>query len=96
MKLNIAYPKQWEFLRQISSDSNNTVIGLVRNKSATEEKLKGELPDRTNIHIVEADITDYAALKVRISDIHEDVLLMYCYSTRRERLQRSLVGGSII
>ncbi|KAJ5108236.1 hypothetical protein N7456_004911 [Penicillium angulare] len=52
----------WKFLRQISSDLNNTVIGLVRRKSETEEKVKGEFHDRTNIHIVEADITDYAAL----------------------------------
>lgn len=41
------------------------MIGVVRSKSATEEKVKKELPERTNIHIVEADITDYAALKVR-------------------------------
>jgi hypothetical protein len=72
------------------------VIGLVRRKSATEEKVKGELPDRTKIHIVEADITDYAALKVRIAAMHEDILLMYFYRTRWQRLQRSLAGDSII
>lgn len=65
MKTNNVQPNQWEFLRQISTDSNNIVIGLVRNKSATEKKVKTELPEHTNIHIVEADITDYAALKVR-------------------------------
>ncbi|KAJ5788657.1 hypothetical protein N7457_003647 [Penicillium paradoxum] len=54
----------WEFLRQLSSDTNNLVVGLVRNKTATKEKVKQELSERTNIHIIEADITDYAALKV--------------------------------
>ncbi|KAJ5833246.1 hypothetical protein N7474_001557 [Penicillium riverlandense] len=58
----------WEFLRQLSSDSNNIVIGLVRNKPPTEEKMKQELPERTNIHIVQADITDYAALKAAVAE----------------------------
>ncbi|OOQ91861.1 putative short chain dehydrogenase (AtsC) [Penicillium brasilianum] len=58
-----------EFLRQISSDSNNAVIGLVRRKRATEEKVKAELPDRTKIHIVEADITVYAALKNAAAEV---------------------------
>jgi hypothetical protein len=44
---------------------NNTVIRLVRSKSVTEEKVKEELPERTNIDIMEADITDFAARKVR-------------------------------
>lgn len=58
--------------------------------------MKGELPDRTNIHIVEADLTVYAVLKVRISAIREDILLIYFYRARRQRLQRSLAGDSII
>ncbi|PWY68968.1 NAD(P)-binding protein [Aspergillus sclerotioniger CBS 115572] len=53
----------WEFLRQISNDPNNTVIGLVRNKLETDKKVLEELQDRTNIHILQADITDYAALQ---------------------------------
>ncbi|KAJ5675522.1 hypothetical protein N7462_008419 [Penicillium macrosclerotiorum] len=58
----------WEFLRQLSSDSNKTVIGIVRNKAQTEEKVKEELPERSNIHIVQADITDYAALKAAAAE----------------------------
>lgn len=64
IKTNHSQPKQWELLRQLSSDSSNTIIGIVRNKPATQEKAKEELPERTNIHIVQADITDYTALKV--------------------------------
>ncbi|RAK95683.1 NAD(P)-binding protein [Aspergillus ibericus CBS 121593] len=53
----------WEFLLQVSSDPNNTVIGLVRNKLETDKKVSEELPERSNIHILQADITDYAALQ---------------------------------
>lgn len=65
--LLIVYARQYEFLRQYSSDPNNTVIGLVRNKPVTDKKVS-EDPDlnhRSNIHILEADITDYKALQVR-------------------------------
>jgi hypothetical protein len=57
--------KQFEFVRQLSSDSNNTVIGLVRDKSTTEKAVAEELAGRSNIHILQADITDYEAIKVR-------------------------------
>ncbi|KAL2264078.1 hypothetical protein VTK26DRAFT_2572 [Humicola hyalothermophila] len=50
----------YEFLRQLSADPNNLVIGLVRNKPAT--KIARELKGR-NIHLVEGDLTDYASLK---------------------------------
>ncbi|KAF4459655.1 protoporphyrinogen oxidase [Fusarium albosuccineum] len=54
----------FEFLRQLSEDPKNTVVGLVRNKKATDEKVQRELSSRTNIHIIQADIVDYDALKV--------------------------------
>ncbi|KXX75770.1 hypothetical protein MMYC01_207444 [Madurella mycetomatis] len=60
----------YEFLRQCSSDPNNTVIGLVRNKAVTDKKVS-EDPDlnhRSNVHILEADITDYKALKQAVVD----------------------------
>ena len=63
-KSNLHY--QYEFLRQLSSDPENTVIGLVRDKSATDKKISEELKVQlSNVHILEADITDYDALKVR-------------------------------
>ncbi|KAI4604117.1 hypothetical protein KJ359_000245 [Pestalotiopsis sp. 9143b] len=52
----------FELLNQISSDSSNTVIGLVRDKSGTEEKVKAELGDRSNIHILQGDLDDYDSL----------------------------------
>ncbi|GAB1319905.1 Short chain dehydrogenase [Madurella fahalii] len=60
----------YEFLRQYSSDPNNTVIGLVRNKPATDKKVSedADLSQRSNIHILEADITDYKALQQAAAD----------------------------
>lgn len=54
---------QLEFVRQLSSDSNNTVVGLVRNKTDTEKRL-GEDAARKNLHILEADLVDPDAIEV--------------------------------
>ncbi|TVY50708.1 hypothetical protein LCER1_G006982 [Lachnellula cervina] len=52
----------YEFIRQFSHDSANTVIGVVRDKTATEKKLR---EDRiNNVILFEADIADLDALKV--------------------------------
>ncbi|KAH8901626.1 NAD(P)-binding protein [Thozetella sp. PMI_491] len=55
----------YEFLRQYSSGPNNTVIGIVRNKAETDKKISedSDLRGRSNIHILEADLIDYNALK---------------------------------
>ncbi|ORY60238.1 uncharacterized protein BCR38DRAFT_497893 [Pseudomassariella vexata] len=53
----------FEFLRQLSEDPANTVVGLVRDKATTEKKASVELHDRDNIHLLQGDITDYAFLK---------------------------------
>jgi hypothetical protein len=50
-----------------SANADNLIIGIVRNKDATDTKIKEELPERKNIHILEADITDYKMLKVRMT-----------------------------
>lgn len=49
----------FEFLRQLSADPANTVIALVRDKAATQKKVDDELA-RANVHVLQADITDYA------------------------------------
>ncbi|KAK7941299.1 uncharacterized protein PG986_013686 [Apiospora aurea] len=53
----------FEFLKQLSDDSHGSVIGLVRDKAATEKKVAAELGGRSNVHILEADLTKYASLK---------------------------------
>jgi hypothetical protein len=59
--------QQYAFLPLLSKDSNNTVVGIVRNKAATVDKISKdeELKGRSNIHILEADLTSYDALKAR-------------------------------
>lgn len=52
---------QFEFVNQLSNDSGNTVFTLVRSK-LTADKLV-ELA-RSNVHIIEADITSTKDLKV--------------------------------
>ncbi|KAL4874392.1 NAD(P)-binding protein [Aspergillus karnatakaensis] len=53
----------WEFLRQLSANPANTVIGIVRDKAGTDKHVAEELSDRKNIHIVQGDLTDYASLQ---------------------------------
>ncbi|KAK4038360.1 NAD(P)-binding protein [Parachaetomium inaequale] len=60
----------YEFMRQYSNDPNSTVIGLVRDKTATLEKVSEDLDlkGRRNIHIVQADLTDYNALQAAAAE----------------------------
>ncbi|SPO07746.1 related to protoporphyrinogen oxidase [Cephalotrichum gorgonifer] len=59
----------WAFLEKLSSNSDNTVIGLVRNKVGTEKRVAEELADRSNIHLVEADLADYEAVKRTVPEV---------------------------
>ncbi|KAK8075821.1 hypothetical protein PG997_010484 [Apiospora hydei] len=60
----------YEFLRQLSSDPNDIVIGTVRDKAATLKKVSedADLKDRSNIHLLEVDLTNYEALKRAAED----------------------------
>ncbi|KAJ6601251.1 hypothetical protein DFH09DRAFT_559276 [Mycena vulgaris] len=55
-----------EFITQLSADSQNTLFAIVRNK-ATATKLSA-LPGE-NITILEADVTDAAALKLAAGEV---------------------------
>ncbi|KAJ4355642.1 uncharacterized protein N0V89_003662 [Didymosphaeria variabile] len=59
---------QWGFVQHLSEDPSNTVIGLVRNAPPTIERVKNELPDRKNIHILQADLNDDAAIRKAATD----------------------------
>lgn len=50
-----------------SQDSNNIVFGLVRNRNTSLPGLLQLVETKTNVHILEADITDYASLEVSTS-----------------------------
>jgi hypothetical protein len=64
---------QYEFVKQISEDSKNLVVGLVRDKFATEKKMLAELGERSNVHILHADLTSHASLKQAAADTAEIV-----------------------
>lgn len=54
---------QFELLKQISDDPANLLVGLVRDKAGTEEKVAAELGDRPNVRILHGDLASYASLK---------------------------------
>ncbi|KAK4119717.1 NAD(P)-binding protein [Parathielavia appendiculata] len=58
----------FEFLRQISQYPSNTVIGLVRDKASTEKKVSEQLGGRSNIHILQADLSNYEAMKRSVGE----------------------------
>ncbi|KAL4776008.1 hypothetical protein BDW60DRAFT_203853 [Aspergillus nidulans var. acristatus] len=60
----------FEFLRQLSADPANLVIGLVRNRPATEAKVAQDLK-RENIRIVEGDLADYDSIKRAVEAIEK-------------------------
>ncbi|TLS28500.1 hypothetical protein PpBr36_00652 [Pyricularia pennisetigena] len=53
----------WALLENVSRSPENKVIGLVRNKASVDKRVAEELKDRSNITIIQADLTDYAALE---------------------------------
>ncbi|GME23728.1 Short-chain dehydrogenase [Neofusicoccum parvum] len=59
----------WAFLRRLSEDTNNTVIGSVRNKSAAEKKTTDELGSRPNVHLVEMEMANYDSIKKSVDEI---------------------------
>lgn len=51
----------YAWVTQLASVTTNTVVAIVRNKSATEARLAKD--GITNIHVLTADVTDIAALQ---------------------------------
>ncbi|KAI0127359.1 hypothetical protein BJ170DRAFT_625098 [Xylariales sp. AK1849] len=60
----------FEFMRQLSENPENTIFGLVRDKAAAGKKVEAEL-NRKNIHIIQADVTDYGALEKAVDYVSE-------------------------
>ncbi|KAL4815437.1 hypothetical protein BDW67DRAFT_191505 [Aspergillus spinulosporus] len=61
----------WAFLSNLSSNPDNTVIALVRNKAGTEKRVAEELNGRTNIHVVQADLNVYRTLEAAAAETSE-------------------------
>ncbi|OTB01940.1 hypothetical protein M426DRAFT_63096 [Hypoxylon sp. CI-4A] len=55
----------YAFLTELTQDPQNTVIGLVRDKTSTLKKISEDpqMKGRSNFHILRADVTDYESLK---------------------------------
>lgn len=62
---------QYAFVKQLASDPANTVVGIVRDIAATEQKLKKD--GIKNVKIYKADITDLPALKYAAADVQATV-----------------------
>ncbi|KAI0505860.1 hypothetical protein F5B22DRAFT_489952 [Xylaria bambusicola] len=58
----------FEFVRQLSENPDNLVVGIARDKAATVKKVSEELAGRSNIHILQGDITDYDSIKKAVED----------------------------
>lgn len=57
----------YAFLQNLASNPENTVIGLVRNKQATQTRLSKD--NITNATIIQADITDRASLRAAFAEV---------------------------
>ncbi|KAI0091370.1 hypothetical protein BDY19DRAFT_935381 [Irpex rosettiformis] len=59
----------YEFVKQISQDPSNVVIGLVRNRTTSLSALLELEKTRKNLHIVEADVTNDIALEKAVGEV---------------------------
>ncbi|TQV95123.1 hypothetical protein V2A60_009809 [Cordyceps javanica] len=59
----------FEFLKQLSGNPKNLIVGLVRDEAQTIAKIEAELESPSNVHIFQADIADYASLKNSVAKI---------------------------
>ncbi|GJE88888.1 SDR family oxidoreductase [Phanerochaete sordida] len=57
-----------EFIRQLSANPTNVVFGLVRNKANSQDLIALE-KELTNVHVLEADVTDSARLKAAATEV---------------------------
>jgi hypothetical protein len=51
-------------IRQLSETPQNVVITIVRNKTATEDKIAAEIPGRKNIFVLQGDLINEESLQV--------------------------------
>jgi len=84
-----------EFVRQLSADPQNTVFAVVRNEKTADRLLAIRT---TNVHILEADITDHVALKkaahetAKVTGGSLDVLINNAAFVSYERTELPLDG----
>jgi len=81
-----------ELVRQLSSDPKNTIFALVRNKAgSTDLQELAHTNGNQNVHIVEADISDYKTIKSAAEEVSKlsggklDVLINNAALMRHDR-----------
>jgi hypothetical protein len=89
--LGLANSTQLEFLRQLSGNPANTVIGIVRDPKTAEPKITSEI-GRANIHIIQGDLDDYDSLKV---GIHSSTKPASNVRQRASDATKAITGGSV-
>jgi hypothetical protein len=80
---------KYEFILELSKNPANTVIGIVRDVKFTEDKLAKEPESRSNIHLIQGDMTDYQSLKVGCMDL-ASTLSIHTDTESRMQLRRPL------
>lgn len=94
------YP-QYEFLRQLSSDPANIVIGITLNKDDTEKKVAADkdLEGRTNIHLLRADLCSFESLKVsrslRTTSNVQQMFIAYAHGQKSVEDTAAIAGGKL-
>jgi hypothetical protein len=83
---------QFEFVNQLSTNSENTIFALVRSKSTANRLVK---LGRPNVHILEADITNTKDLKVGVRLPSDRGFLDTTCSLPLQRFLRSQAARSI-
>lgn len=58
---------QYEFLKTLSADSSNTVIGLARDTAATQAKVDAD--KLKNVHVLQGDLTSAASLNAAAKQV---------------------------
>ena len=71
-RYHCCHNKQYSILCPQSRNSNNVVFGLVRNPASAPE-LVALQKSRSNVHILQADVTDRTSIKVRLRVIRSNV-----------------------
>lgn len=78
---------QFEFLRQLSSNPANIVIGMVRDVKSTEAKVTTEI-NRSNVHIIQGDLDRYESLKASLRSPSSQETLLILTFKESERSHR--------
>lgn len=86
---------QFEFLRQLSNNPANTVIGMVRDVKSTEAKVKEEI-NRSNIHLIHGDLDSYELLKAGHRHPSQEILLIGLQRKQAKPPRKSQAEASTI